>query len=95
MDLSQNQMMKCIICHDDTIPLEILTMCNRCKKCFIAYHKSNGITTMKNHVKINHSTLLKNLSKDGSNALRSLLDHEPKKRKAHVSPTITSNFLKK
>jgi hypothetical protein len=50
---------------------------------------------MKNHVKINHSTLLKNLLKDGSNALRSLLDHEPKKRKAHVSPTITSNFLKK
>jgi hypothetical protein len=93
MDLFQNQMMKCIICHDDTIPLEILATCNRCKKCFIAYHKSNDITTMKNHVKINHFTLLKKLLKDGSNALRFLLDHEPKKRKAHVSPTIIFKFF--
>jgi len=76
MDLSQNQLMKCIVCHNDTIPLEILAMCTRCKKCFIAYHKFNGITTMKNHVKINHSTLLKKLLKDESNALRFFLDHE-------------------
>jgi hypothetical protein len=88
MDLSQNQMMKCIICHDDTIPLEILIMCNRSKKCFIAYHKSNGITTMKNHVKINHSTLLKNLLKDESNALRFLPDHELEKKKG----TCISNY---
>jgi hypothetical protein len=78
-------MMECIICHDDTIPLEILAMCTRFKKCFIAYHKFNGITTMKNHVKINYPTLLKKLLKDGNNALRFLLDHEPKKNGTCIS----------
>jgi len=48
---------------------------------------------MKNHVKINHSTLLKKMLKDESNALRFLLDHELKKKKAHVFPTIIFSFF--
>jgi hypothetical protein len=35
----------------------------RCKKGFIAYYKSNGITSMKKYVDFNHYALLKKLFK--------------------------------
>ncbi len=47
VDLSQNQIMRCIICHSDTTALEILAICTRYKKGLIAYHKLNGIIAMK------------------------------------------------
>lgn len=47
INLSKNQIMKCIIFHNKTNALEILAMHTRCKKGFIAYHKYNGTTTMK------------------------------------------------
>jgi hypothetical protein len=37
--LSKNQIMKCIICHNETTLPEILAMRTRCKKGLIAYHK--------------------------------------------------------
>jgi len=88
-DLLKNQIMKCIICHSDTTPPKIMAMCTRCKKGFIAYHKFNGATTMKKHVESNHFSLLKILLED----VASLLDHEPNKKNAHVSPTIVFSFF--
>ncbi len=32
VDLTQNQMMRCIICHNETINLEILTLCTKCTR---------------------------------------------------------------
>jgi len=44
---------------------------------------------MKKHVESNHFSLLKILLED----VASLLDHEPNKKNAHVSPTIVFSFF--
>jgi hypothetical protein len=54
VDLFQNKIMRCIICHSDTTPFEILAMHTRCRKGFIAYHKSNVIIAMKKHVEYDY-----------------------------------------
>jgi hypothetical protein len=79
--------MRCIICHSETTPFEILAMRTRCRKGFIAYHTSNGITTMKKHVEYDHFTLLQKLLEDPTNlAPKFPLDCEPSKKRAHVFP---------
>jgi len=81
MEISQNQIMKCIICQNDTVSLEILAMRIICRKGFIAYHKFNGITTTKRHVNSNHYILLKKLLEDATNiASRSPLNCGPIKK---------------
>jgi hypothetical protein len=42
--------MRCIIWPNDFIGLKILTMCTKHRKGIIAYHKINGITSMRKHV---------------------------------------------
>jgi hypothetical protein len=69
MDLDHNKIMICAICHHDFIGPEILAMRTRCKKKLIAYHKSNGITTMKKHIEANHFALMKKLVEDPNIAL--------------------------
>jgi hypothetical protein len=54
MDLDHNQIMKCIICHNNYVGHEILAMHTKCKKKMITYHKINGITTMRKHVDVDH-----------------------------------------
>jgi hypothetical protein len=94
VDLSQNQIMRRIIYHNDIAPLKILAMCTRCKKGLIAYHEYNGITTMKKHVDFDHSILLKKLLEDVTNIASSFpLNHEPNKKKAHVCPIAISIFF--
>ncbi len=94
MEISQNQIMKCVICQNDIIPLEILSMHTRCRKDLIAYHKSNGITTMKKHVDSNHSILLKKMLEDATNiAPKSPLNCEPIKKRACVCPIAISSFF--
>jgi hypothetical protein len=61
INLSKNQITRCIICHIEITFLEILAMRIRCRKGLIAYHKFNGIITMKKHVEYDHSTLLQKL----------------------------------
>jgi hypothetical protein len=63
------------------VPFEILAMHTRCKKGFITYYKSNGITTMKKHVDFDRFALLKKLLE---NAPKFPLDHEPNKKNPHV-----------
>jgi hypothetical protein len=41
MDLFQNQITRCIICHNNATPPIILAMHIRCRKGVIAYHKFN------------------------------------------------------
>ncbi len=79
--------MQCsIICHNDTTIPKILAMDTRYKKGLIAYHKSNGITTMKKHIELEHYVLLKKLLEDATNlALRFPLNHEPNKKRENVS----------
>jgi len=69
MDYFQNHIKRCIISHKDKAPLEILTLCTRCKKGFIAYYNIHE----KSYNDSNHFALLKNLSKDANIALRSSL----------------------
>jgi hypothetical protein len=52
-----------------------------CRKGLIAYHKFNGITTMKKHVNSSHFILLKHLLKDATNiASRPPFNCEPNKK---------------
>jgi hypothetical protein len=48
--MDHNQIMRCIIWPNDFIGLKILTMCTKHRKGIIAYHKINGITSMRKHV---------------------------------------------
>ncbi len=59
INLIQNQIIRCIICHIETIGLEILALCIKCHKQLIAYHKCNAIIAMKKHADIEHGALLK------------------------------------
>jgi len=73
--------MRCFICHNDVIGLEILAMGTRCKKGLITYHKFNGITTMKKHVESNHLALLKKLVEDPSIvSAKAPFDRKPNKK---------------
>jgi len=64
------------------------------KKGLMAYHKFNGMTTMKKHVESNHSTLLQKLLVNPTNlAPRSPLDCKPSKKRAHVYPFAISSFF--
>lgn len=74
VDLIQNQIIWSIICHNETIGPKILTELIRCQKWFIACHKSNGVTTMKNHVELKHSVLLKRYGEKVNKQLRSWLE---------------------
>jgi hypothetical protein len=51
--------MPCIVCHNETIGLEILTLRIRCCKGFIAYNKALGTLAMMRHVEQEHASLLK------------------------------------
>ncbi len=94
INLSKNQNFKCITCHNETTPLEILAMRTRCKKGLIACRKYNGTTSMKKHVESGHSILLQQLLEDPTNlATRSPLDHELSKKRAHVLPYSISGFI--
>jgi len=51
--------MQCIIYHNNVVGLEIFALCTMLQKGLIVYHKSNGITTMKKHLELEHKTLIK------------------------------------
>ncbi len=79
--------------HIERCPLTLHVQCSVLQKGLIAYHKSNGITTMKKHIKSNHFGLLKQFLEQETNlAPRSSLDHEPNKKAPHVSPFVIYNF---
>jgi hypothetical protein len=94
INLFKNQIMRCIICHNEITLPKILAMCTRCRKGPIAYHKFNGIIAMKKHVESNHSTLLQKMLENPTNlTTRFPLACEPSKKKAHVSPYVISGFF--
>jgi hypothetical protein len=73
--------MWCIICHNNVVGLEMLALCTKLQKGFIVYHKSNGITTMKKHVKLEHETLFKKFHKKPFNLIATnSLSREPTKK---------------
>lgn len=61
VNLTQNQIMKCIICHNEIVALETLALCIKCQKGLIAYPSlmAYGMTFMKKHVELKNSALLK------------------------------------
>jgi len=63
IDLSQNQIMRCIVCHNNGIGPKIFALHTRLRKGLITYHKSNAITIMKKHVELEHNTLIKKFHK--------------------------------
>jgi hypothetical protein len=75
-------------------PPKILAMRTRCRKCLIAYHKFNGIMTMKKHVEYDHVVLLKILLKDATLEVpKSPLYCELSKKRVNVPFKILGFFL--
>jgi hypothetical protein len=95
MDLFQNQIMHCIICHNITTLPKMLAMHTKCRKCLIVYHKFNGIMTMKKHVEYDHFALLKMFFESHVviEAPRSPLDCEPNKKRAIDFPSNIFGFF--
>jgi hypothetical protein len=76
--LKQNQCMPCIVCHNETVGLEILTLCIRCCKCFVAYNKAHGTSTMMRHVEQKHASLLKRFKEVLHTCPQTILNQEQK-----------------
>jgi hypothetical protein len=79
--------MRCIICHNDYVGLKILAMRTRCRKRLIAYHKFNGITSMKRHVEGGHYAFMKRLAEDPSYIVvtKAPINRNVNKKRAHFS----------
>jgi len=84
--------MWCIICHNETIGLEVLVVHIRCKG-LIAYHKSNGIIAMKKHVDIEHGALLKRYVEEVNNYFKPSLQHELAIKHPHFTPIAIFRFF--
>jgi hypothetical protein len=69
IDFTQNQIMHCIICHQQIIGPKIVAINITSRKRFIAYHKSNAITAMKKHIEMEHNNLLKRYVEKINNSL--------------------------
>jgi hypothetical protein len=96
VDLDHNQIMICVICHNDYIGLKILAMHTRYRKWLITYCKINGIRTMKKHVDDNHFVLVRKLVEDPNITLtKAPLDWEVHKKRAHVYPSTIISYESK
>jgi hypothetical protein len=58
--------------------LEILTLCTRCCKGFIAYNKAHGTLAMMRHVEQEHAYLLKRFREVLHTRPQAILDQELK-----------------
>jgi hypothetical protein len=67
-----------------------LALCTQLQKELITYHKSNGTTTMKRHVELEHSSLIKKFLEEQNNVVATPLFCEPTKKWPHV--TISAIF---
>ncbi len=59
----------------------------------LGYHKSNGITSMKKHVKIEYNAVFKKFLDDVTNAIVVPLAREPTKKRTHVIPLAIFEFF--
>jgi hypothetical protein len=59
----------------------------------VSYHKSNGITSMKKHVKIEYNAILKKFLDNVTNAIVAPLACEPAKKRTHVTPLAIFEFF--
>ncbi len=53
INLTQNQIMQCIVCHNNVVGHETFALCTRLQKGFIIDHKSIDIAITKKHVELN------------------------------------------
>jgi hypothetical protein len=86
--------MWCIVCHNNVVGPEIFELCTKLRKGFIVYHKSNGITTMKKHVELEHNTLIKKFCQEQFDVAAIIsLSHELTKKQVHLTPSAISGFF--
>jgi hypothetical protein len=94
MDLKHKQIMRWIICYNDSISFRILAMHTMCKKGLIIYHKFNDIITVRKCIDVNHFALVKNLVKDPRIAqMIAQFVQETSKKRAHVTPSTIYEFF--
>ncbi len=86
--------MRCIISRVNSIGHKTLAMHTKCRKRLIAYHKINGIITMKKHVDVDHFAFMRKLVEYLTIVLAKVpLDQQANKKKTHVSPSIIFGFF--
>ncbi len=93
INLFQNHTMWCIVCHNNVVGLEILALRTKLQKGLSAYHKSNGIIAMKNHVELEHNTLIKKFHQKQFDVATISLFCELPNMQVHVTPNAISSFF--
>jgi len=71
------QVMRCMICHNEYVPFIAKT---KLKKRIISYFKSNGITTLKKHVDVEHTLLTKKFEEEVNSLVKSSLEKQLAKK---------------
>jgi hypothetical protein len=73
--------------------LEILALHTRRHKGLFAYHKTNGIIAMKEHVDVEHKTLFAKYMEHTTSWFRSPLHQEQDSKRPYVTPNAISIFF--
>jgi hypothetical protein len=77
-----------ITCDLETLPLRM-----KCHKGLIAHHTANAIIAIKNHVEVEHKTLLVKYLEHVINQLKSMHNQELRNKRSHFDPTTILGFL--
>jgi len=63
------------------------------KKCLIIYNITNGITTLKNYVNVNHSIIAKMFEKEINSPLKGKVERQPTKERYNPSRNAIIKFF--
>jgi hypothetical protein len=73
--------------------LEILDLHTRCHEGLFAYHKTNGIIAMKEHVDVEHKSLFAKYMEHATSSFRYPLHWEQDSKRPHVTPNAISIYF--
>jgi hypothetical protein len=85
-----SQTMHCIFSHSN--PILNLNPKTQARKGLIIYNITNGITTLRKHVNVDHSNVLKKFEKEVNCLLRQE-EKQPSKRRSNISYISISSFV--
>ncbi len=84
--------MYCMLHYSKLVGHAILEPRTKLKKTLVSYFKSNGITTLKKHMDVDHGLIVKKI-KEKMNNMKSPLEKQPTKKRPIMTTSAISNFL--
>ncbi len=68
MNLEHPQVTKCLLCSN--APMNVFNPRTQARKGLISYYKTNGITSLKKHVDVNHFLIYKKIEKEVNSLMK-------------------------